>query len=70
MRLFRPTYFSRILMLTMMLWLFVGSNVQADIVINILVVNGTDSPKEKDVFQHLPKELKKDRNNVKSTQTT
>ena len=38
--------------------LFSASVCFADIVINILVVNGTDISREKEVFQHLPKELK------------
>ncbi|MCA9408316.1 MAG: hypothetical protein KC733_06480 [Candidatus Omnitrophica bacterium] len=43
------------------IWFFIGIvPVWADVYFNILAVNGTDKPKEKDILYHLPKELSAD----------
>ena len=47
-----------VLGLVCVLWTVSGVGVFADVVVNILVVNGTDTQQEKDVYQDLPKELK------------
>ena len=57
MKSMRKISLLKVLSCILALWFSSVGLASADIVINILVVNGTDSPKEKDVYQHLPKEL-------------
>ena len=49
--------FTHCLFLSIGLLFLASTAIYADIVVNILVVNGTDVEREKKIYQHLPREL-------------